>query len=309
MSSDALTGQTVLVTGGAGFVGSHIAAALTSDNEVRVLDSLETGSRSNVPEGATLIEGDIRDERTLAKATEDVNLIFHEAARISVQESIEAPMESHSVNATGTLAVLEQARSHGARVVLASSAAIYGHPEQVPVAESDATTPMSPYGLQKLTLDHYARQYHDLYGLETVALRYFNIYGPRQGGGDYSGVVSIFLDRALAGEEIPVHGDGEQTRDFVFIDDVVRANLEAARTDSVGRSYNIGTGDSITIRELAEQIVEVTGSSSDIVHTEGRSGDIRHSEADISRAESKLGYEPAVSLQDGLAETVEWFQH
>ncbi|AGB38795.1 NAD-dependent epimerase/dehydratase family protein [Natronococcus occultus] len=308
MTTTRPTDRTVLITGGAGFIGSHLANALVDDNEVRILDDLSSGTRATVPEDATLIEGDLRDEATRERATTGVDLIFHEAALVSVQGSVEDPLGSHAINATATLELLEAARREDARVVLASSAAIYGHPEGVPIAETDPKTPASPYGIDKLSVDHYARRYHELYGLETVSLRYFNAYGPGQTAGDYSGVISVFCDQALADEPLTVHGDGGQTRDFVFIDDIVQANLQAATTDQVGGAYNVGTGTSVTIRELAEAIVDVTGSSADITHTEGREGDIRHSRADIAAIRSELGYEPTVSLREGLERTVEWYR-
>ncbi|APX98390.1 NAD-dependent epimerase/dehydratase family protein [Natronorubrum daqingense] len=308
MTTGQPTGRTILITGGAGFIGSHLADALVADNDVRVLDNLTSGERANVPDDATLIEGDLRDDATLERATDGVDLIFHKAALVSVQGSVEAPQTSHEINVDATLEVLEAAREEDARVVLASSAAIYGHPERVPIREGDAKTPSSPYGLDKLSIDHYARQYHDLYGLETVALRYFNAYGPGQTAGDYSGVISIFCEQALRDEPITVHGDGEQTRDFVFVDDIVQANLEAATTDRVGTAYNVGTGTSVTVRDLAETIADVTDSGSEIAHTEGRTGDIRHSEADITTARTALGYEPTVSLRDGLERTVAWLR-
>ena len=308
MTSDRPSDQTILITGGAGFIGSHLANVLVVDNDVRILDNLTTGDRENVPDSATLIEGDLRDEETLDRAIKGADLVFHEAALVSVQGSVEAPLTSHDINSTATLKLLEVARTEDARVVLASSAAIYGHPESVPITEDQSKEPTSPYGLDKLTLDHYARLYHDLYDLETVALRYFNVYGPRQVAGDYSGVISIFIDQALSGEDITVHGDGEQTRDFVYIDDVVQANLKAATTDTVGEAYNVGTGQSVTIRELAELIQDITDTDSDIVHTDARAGDIEHSEADISKAREDIGYKPTVSLREGLEQTIEWYR-
>lgn len=308
MTADRPTDQTILITGGAGFIGSHLAQGLVADNAVRILDSFTTGRRENVPDAAILIEGDLRDDDALTRAIANTDLLFHEAALVSVARSIEAPQTSHEINAEATLALLEAARDENARVVLASSAAIYGHPNQAPITEDHAKTPTSPYGLDKLTLDHYARLYHDLYDLETVALRYFNVYGPRQVAGDYSGVISIFIDQALSGEDITVHGDGEQTRDFVYIDDVVQANLNAATTDAVGEAYNVGTGQSVTIRKLAELIQDITDTNSDIVHTDARTGDIEHSEADISKARADLEYEPTVSLREGLAQTIEWYR-
>ncbi|MDJ1434804.1 NAD-dependent epimerase/dehydratase family protein [Halostagnicola sp. A-GB9-2] len=302
------TDQTILITGGAGFIGSHLATELVADNDVRILDNLTTGERSNIPAEARLIEGNIQENETIEHATENVDVIFHEAALVSVEKSIENPVESHEINATATLNLLEAARNEDARSVLASSAAIYGHPKRTPITESDPKEPTSPYGLDKLTLDQYARQYHDLYGLETVALRYFNAYGPGQVAGDYSGVISVFIDQALSGEDITVHGDGEQTRDFVFIDDVVQANRKAAMTDAVGEAYNIGTGESITIRKLAELIQDITDTNSDIVHTDARTGDIDHSEASISKARKQLDYDPSVSIREGLEQTIEWYR-
>lgn len=303
MDTSQPTDRTILVTGGAGFIGSHLAATLVADNDVRIFDSLTSGTRTNIPTGATLIEGDIRNSESLARAIDGVDLIFHEAALVSVQRSTEIPLTSHGVNVTATLELLEAARNENARVVLASSAAIYGQPNQLPIEEGDTKTPTSPYGIEKLTIDHYGRLYHDLYGLDTVVLRYFNAYGPRQTASDYSGVISIFLQQARNDEPLTIHGDGEQTRDFVFVDDIVQANLLAAETDAVGNAYNIGTGHSVTIHELAETIIEITDSSSEIVYSDGRDGDIRHSEPTIEKAEDKLGYEPRVSLTDGLKRT------
>mgnify|MGYP000182784240 CR=1 FL=1 len=197
------------------------------------------------------------------------------------------------------------ARERDFRVVLASSAAIYGHPETLPVNEPDRKTPTSPYGIDKLTVDHYARTYNDLYDVETVVLRYVNIYGPRQRAGDYGGVVSIFRDQALADDPITIDGDGTQTRDFVHIEDIVEANIRAATTDHVGEAYNIGRGEQTSINELAETIREVTDSASSITRTDPRPGDIEASVADISKARRDLGFEPSVSLREGLKTLVE----
>ncbi|MFC4551473.1 MULTISPECIES: NAD-dependent epimerase/dehydratase family protein [Halorussus] len=294
-----VSNQSVLVTGGAGFVGSHIARALVGDNEVRVLDDCSGGAAENVPDDAELVEGDVRNPETVADAMDGADLVFHEAALVSVEESVNDPRKSHTTNATATLEVLERARAEDARVVLASSAAVYGHPESVPVAEGDAKEPTSPYGIDKLALDHYARRYHDLYGLETVPLRYFNVYGPGQNP-EYSAVVNVFFRQAAEGGPLTIEGDGQQTRDFVHVSDVVRANLLAATTDRVGEPFNVGTGHSVTVEELAETVVEVTNSDAEITHVDPRPGDIDHSEADISKAEDALGYEPTVSLEAGL---------
>ncbi|WP_411968817.1 NAD-dependent epimerase/dehydratase family protein [Haloferax sp. YSSS75] len=295
-----IRGQTILVTGGAGFIGSHIVDALVENNEVRILDNLSSGVASRIPDSATLFEGDIRDSDVVREATAGVDIIFHQAAVVSVSKSVKDPVMCHDVNSTATLRLLEAARSENARVVLASSAAIYGHPSTVPISEEEPASPTSPYGLQKHSLDRYAQLYNELYGVDTVVLRYFNVYGPRQTKGDYSGVITVFLEQALAGDPITVNGDGQQTRDFVFVDDVVQANLSAATTESVGEAYNIGTGNGITIGELAETIRDVTSSGSPIVHTDPRPGDIRYSCADTSSAQSNLGYVPRVSLDEGL---------
>ncbi|QZP39704.1 NAD-dependent epimerase/dehydratase family protein [Halobaculum magnesiiphilum] len=297
-----ITGRTVLVTGGAGFVGSHLARALVRDNEVRVLDDCSTGQPDNVPGDATLYEGDLLDEGLLQDAIDGVDLVFHEAGLVSVPKSVECPVESNRVNVAGTLAVLEAARSVDARVVLASSVAIYGDPETVPVDESHPTRPTSPYATDKLAIDHYARVYHERYGLETVSLRYFNVYGPGQSTGSYAGVVSTFLEQVRSGQPITVEGDGSQTRDFVHVADVVRANLAAATTEHVGEAFNIGTGDSVTIRELAELIADVAGATAGITHVHPRPGDVERSRADISKARRLLGFEPSVDLHTGIAE-------
>ncbi len=301
--SSAPRGQTILVTGGAGFVGSHLAEALVEHNDVRILDDFSAGKRGNVPEGATVIEGDVCDPNILGEAMSGVDTVFHEAAMVSVSKSVEHPLRSHAVTSDGSLVVLDRARREDARVVLASSSAVYGHPESVPIPESACKRPTSPYGIDKLTADQYARRFSDLYGLETVVLRYFNIYGPRQNP-EYSAVVRTFFDRAIRGEDITIEGDGTQTRDFVHVDDVVAANCRAATTDRVGEAFNVGTGTSITVRGLAEAIRRVTDSDSDIVHADPRPGDIDDSRADLTRAREGLGYEPAVSLSDGLESLV-----
>jgi UDP-glucose 4-epimerase len=295
---------TVLITGGAGFIGSHLVDRLLAENEVRVLDDLSTGRREHVHKGATMYVGDLREEETVREAMAGVDVVFHQAATVSVDRSIEVPTETHAVNVGGTLTVLDAARAEDARAVLASSAALYGDPESVPIAESHATESLSPYGLEKLAVDEYARLYHDLYGLKTVALRYFNVYGPRQRGGDYAGVIQAFREQASAGGPLTVHGDGTQTRDFVHVADVVQANRLAAMTDATGTAFNIGTGDSISIRELAELVSDLAGGDVPIEHVETREGDIDRSCADISVARNTLGYEPEVDLREGLSQLI-----
>lgn len=291
------TDQSILVTGGAGFIGSHLVETLAADNDVVVVDNLSGGRREWVDDRATLIEGDVRNEQTVARAVDGVDLIFHQAANVSVQRSVEAPVESHETNVDATLRLLEHARNEDARFVFASSAAIYGTPEAVPIDESDPKRPTSPYGAEKHAADQYCRLYHDLYDVETVALRYFNVYGPRQRGGQYSGVIDVFLDQADRGEDITVHGDGAQTRDFVHVDDVVAANCLAAVNGTPGEAYNVGTGDSISIRALAELVRETTETTSDIVHVDAREGDIEQSRPSIEKIQAELGFEPRRSLE------------
>lgn len=296
-----LDGTTALVTGGAGFIGGHLSTALLERGaSVIVLDHLQTNSRSDVPEDATLIEADIREREALDSALESVDVVFHHAAVVSVGQSVEAPEESHSVNTDASLALLELARKHDARVVFASSSAIYGEPDYTPIDEEHGINPTSPYGIDKATIDQYARRYHDLYDLETVALRYFNAYGPGQKAGDYGGVISIFAEQAREDEPITVDGDGSQTRDFVHVSDIVQANLLALGTDHVGEAFNIGTGTATSIAELAETVRDVTDSESPITYTDPRPGDIDESVADVTKAQEKLGFEPQISLREGL---------
>jgi UDP-glucose 4-epimerase len=303
--------QTILVTGGAGFVGSHLADAVADQNDVIVADDLSAGQRGNVPDAATFRSVDISQSGVLAELTKNVDIVFHQAAVVSVERSINRPMACHDVNTDATLSLLDLARERDFRVVLASSAAIYGHPDSLPIYETDSKAPLSPYGVDKLTIDHYARLYYELYGVETrlyyelygvetVALRYFNIFGPRQRAGDYGGVISVFRRQALADDPITIDGDGTQTRDFIHIDDVVSANLRAAKTDHLGEAYNIGRGKQTSIQTLAELTRDAMDSDSDIVYTEPRPGDIDRSVADISKARRDLDFDPSVSLKTGL---------
>lgn len=303
MGRPTFEGQRILVTGGTGFIGSHIVDRLAPGNEVVVLDDFSAGNPDWVDDRAEVIKSDIRDEAVVGEVVADVDVVFHEAANISVEQSVETPVASHGVNVGGTLNILEAARGSDARVVVASSAAIYGHPDRVPVREDDSKQPASPYGLEKLAVDHYARLYHELYGLETVALRYFNVYGPRQGGGAYSGVIDIFLEQARSGDPITVEGEGAQTRDFVHVEDVVDANVLAARDGTPGAAFNVGTGTETSILELAETIQAVVATDADIEHVEPRVGDVERSCASIANAEADFGYRPSVDLTDGL-ETV-----
>jgi len=293
-------GTSVLVTGGAGFIGSHIADMVVDHADVRILDDLSSGSRDHVPDQATLIEGDISDEDTVERAMDGIDFLFHEAGLVSVPESLERPMDCHEINGTATVRLLEAGRRNDSRVVIASSAAIYGHPGHVPVPEDASKDPQSPYGIEKLSADHYVQTYAAQYDLDAVALRYFNVYGPRQSGGQYSGVISAFVDQARSGGPITVEGDGEQTRDFIHVDDVVDANLRAATIDSAETAFNVGTGTSVTINELAETVRDIVDADVPITHVDPRPGDIRHSKADISRARRELDFDPSIQLADGL---------
>jgi UDP-glucose 4-epimerase len=293
-------GQTVLVTGGAGFIGSHLVSKLTDDNDVRVLDDFSTGRRSALPDGVDVIEGDVRDTDTVERAIDGVDTVFHQAANVSVTASVDRPAETNSVNLDGTVNVLEGAKATDARVVFASSCAVYGDPESLPVSESAPLRPTSPYGIQKAAADRYVRLYAELYGLETVVLRYFNVYGPGRSSGGYSGVIRTFLSQARAGDDVTVEGDGSQTRDFVHVSDVVRANLAAATTDHVGEVFNVSTGTETSIRDLADIIVEAIDSTSDVVHIDPREGDVAHSRGDTERAQSRLGFESTVTPREGI---------
>jgi len=300
MSETGLSGEDIFITGGAGFIGGHLARALTPDNDVTVLDDLSTGRCERVPDEVTFVNGDVRDQRKLKRATRDTDVIFHHAGIVGVEASLRRPTRSNHVNTGASVQLLDYARQYDTRVVLASSAAVYGHPDSIPISEDDALEPTSPYGVDKLAADHYARVFADRYDLPAVVLRYFNVYGPRNGPNPYSAVVETFLEQALAGEPITVHGSGEQVRDFVHVDDVVRANVLAATTDAVGQAYNVASGTSHSIRALAELVQEITGTDSHIVHTDERPGDIERSEADLTRAREQLGYEPTITLQSGL---------
>jgi len=304
-----------LVTGGAGFIGSHIAERLVGSGcEVVVLDNFSTGSRANVSSFADrvrVVEGDVRDLAKVTECATGCDAIFHEAAIVSVPLSIERPQESHDVNIQGTLNVLQAARKTGTRrVVFASSAAIYGDAPALPKNESMRPAPISPYGIEKLTGEHYLSTWARLFNVETVALRYFNVFGPRQDPKSaYSGVISVFVDRIAAGRAITFYGDGSQCRDFVYVSNVVDANLLAITCrEANGRVYNVACGRRTTLLELASVLERATNRSVEKLFAEPRAGDIKDSVADISLARAELGYEPAVSVSEGLRLLVEYVQ-
>ena len=300
-----------LVTGGAGFIGSHLVERLVAEgHRVRVLDNLSTGHRHNLEpllDRVALTVGDIRDAALVQALSAGCDWVFHQAAVVSVPYSVEHPLATHAVNIAGTLNVLQAARAQGVRrVVFACSAAVYGDDAPLPQHEALTPAPASPYGLEKLTGEHYCRLFHRLYGLETVALRYFNVFGPRQDPrSPYSGVISIFVARALSGEAPVIYGDGEQTRDFVFVEDIVRANLLAATTPAAaGRSYNIGRAEATTLNQLVALLGDIAGTRPAPRYAPARTGDVRHSRAAIDRARAELGYAPAVAVAEGLRRLV-----
>jgi UDP-glucose 4-epimerase len=304
----------VLVTGGAGFIGSHLADELVASGaEVVVLDNLVTGRLDNVSPKATFVEGDIAEPDTVARAVEGCELVFHQAALGSVARSVQRPLDSDRTNVHGTLNVLQSAQLAGVRrVVLASSSSVYGGARQVPTPEDVPLVPRSPYAVTKLTGEHYARVFWELHGLETVCLRYFNVFGPRQRpDSQYAAVIPLFADSLLTGHRPNVDGDGLQSRDFTFVADAVQANIRASQapaTDCAGRAYNVARGEPHTLLELLDLLAEAAGVSADPTYGPPRAGDIRHSHADISSARRELGYEPSVSFGAGLARTLEWFR-
>jgi UDP-glucose 4-epimerase len=301
----------VLVTGGAGFIGSHIVEALQGRARVRVLDDFRTGRRENLAGlDCELIEGSVLDPAALARAVEGVDTVFHLAAMVSVPESMRDPAQCVRINAGGTVAVLEAAAAAGARkLVLSSTAAVYGNNPSVPKVESMIPEPMSPYAVTKLDGEYYCSIFQRQGRLETACLRFFNVFGPRQDPrGAYASAIPIFITRALRGEPLAIHGDGLQTRDFIYVKDIAAANLFAATTPGLNGVFNTGYGARTTILDIARDILRLTGSSSPLEHRPEREGDIRHSLADASRL-AAAGFRPAGCLADGLRATVDWYRN
>jgi nucleoside-diphosphate-sugar epimerase len=305
-----------LVTGGAGFIGSHIAQALMADGaRVRVLDDLSTGHSENIEEiGGDLdfIQGSVADEELLNKILEDVEVVFHEAAIPSVPRSVEAPRQTHIASVDGTFSLLVAARDRGVRrVVYAASSSAYGDQPTLPKAEQMLPDPLSPYAVAKLVGEYYCQVFTRVYGLETVSLRYFNVFGPRQDpGSQYSGVVSRFISTLLSNERPVIYGDGEQSRDFTYIDNVVAANLKAASAkEASGKVINVANGQRITLNQLLAELKDLTGKQ-DVTaeYLEPRVGDVRHSLADITLAQEFLEYESKVDLREGLQRTIDWWK-
>jgi UDP-glucose 4-epimerase len=303
----------VLVTGGAGFIGSHLVATLLGRGErVRVLDDLSSGRREFLPQHAALevLEGDLRDPATLDQAVRGVRVIYHQGALRSVPKSVEDPWAYHDVNATGTMRLLLAARAAGVRrLVFASSSSVYGNQPVLPLHEELRPQPIAPYGASKLVGEHYCANFSLHYGLETVSLRYFNVFGPRQDPlSEYAAVVARFVLAAQRGEPLEVHGDGLQTRDFTYVQNVVDANLAAAAAPGMaGHVFNVACGDRLSVLGIAEALETVLGRPLPKRHTPPRAGDVRDTLADISRAKALLGYAPAVSFLEGLRRTVAAF--
>ncbi|MGH7311511.1 MAG: SDR family oxidoreductase, partial [Candidatus Rokuibacteriota bacterium] len=296
----------VLVTGGAGFIGSHLVERLLGDGHaVRVLDNFSTGSRANLPfadrygAALTVIEGDIRDVPTVARALAGVGVVYHQAAMRSVPRSVEDPLGANEHNVTGTLNVLQAARQASVRrVVYASSSSVYGDRPDLPKREDHPPAPISPYAVSKTAGEQYATVWSRLYGVETVGLRYFNVFGPRQDpASEYAAVIPRFILWALRGEPLQVHGDGAQSRDFTYVDNVVEANVLAGRVDGVGGEvFNVGCGARISLLDIVARLEGLLGRRFERQHTPARPGDVRHTLADIDKAKRLLGYSPVVGF-------------
>jgi len=305
--------STYLVTGGAGFIGSHLAEELTRRGErVRIADSFITGKRQNLShlDGIELVEGDLSDLGVARRAVEGADYVLHQAAIPSVPKSVQDPITSNRANIDATLSVLVAARDAGVkRVVYAGSSSAYGDTPTLPKHEDMPTGPLSPYALQKLVGEQYLKLFTNLYGLETVTIRYFNVFGPRQDpSSPYSGVISIFCRALLENRAPTIYGDGEQTRDFTYVVNVVDGVLRACTAEASGMVINVATGSRITLNKLFSTMCELTGRRLQPAYGPARAGDVRDSQADISKAKKVLGYTPLVSFEEGLRRTVEWYR-
>jgi UDP-glucose 4-epimerase len=302
----------VLVTGGAGFIGSNIVRLLVAEGHgVTVLDNLSSGYEANLHpfSGIRFVRGDVRDIEAVRTTMEGAEAVFHLAASVGNKRSIDNPIEDSEINVLGTLKVLEAARGCGVRkVVFSSSAGIFGELKTLPISEDHPVEPDSPYGASKLCAEKMCLAYAKLYGLEVACLRYFNVYGPNQRYDAYGNVIPIFANNILRGIPLTIFGDGEQTRDFVSVHDVARANVDAAMTPKAGGVFNLGSGTRVSINQLAEMVAEAAEVQLNKEHAPPRKGDVRHSLADISRAQATFGFGPAVDLRTGLSEYVAWLK-
>lgn len=305
----------VLITGGAGFIGSHLVRRLVGEGKrVRVLDDLSTGKRANLGDvggDVELIEGTICDEATVARCVRGVDTIFHLAARSSVPRSVAEPAQSHAANATGTLNLLIAARDVGVgRLVYSSSSSAYGDTPTLPKTESMVPSPISPYAVSKLAAEYYCTCFAHCYGMQTVSLRYFNVFGPRQDPNNaYAAVIPAFVSRMVRGERPVIYGDGEQSRDFCYIDNVVEANLLGATVPTVsGEAVNIACGERTSLNQIVGYINEQLGTNLSAVHEPPRAGDVRHSLAALDRAAAVLGYRPKILFAEGLKRSIEWYR-
>jgi UDP-glucose 4-epimerase len=305
-----------VITGGAGFIGSSLVRALLRERagEVAVIDNLLTGHQENLDEVRPQIEfqlADVRSYEQIAGPIRGADVVFHLAAIPSVPRSITEPVPSHEVNVGGTFNVLRAAVEGGVRrVVYAASSSAYGGSEVLPKVETMTPEPKSPYAVQKLAGEYYAQVFYPCFGLETVSLRYFNVYGPRQDpSSPYSGVISVFVKSLLARSQPTIHGDGEQSRDFTFVEDVVDLTLKAARTEGVaGRLYNAGNGNRYTLNQVWDMLQRIEGVEIPALYSQPRAGDVRHSQADTTAAARDLGLQPRFSLEEGLRRTLEWLR-
>lgn len=306
----------VLVTGGAGFIGSNLADELIRQGaKVSILDNLVTGFHENLEEikgDFEFIEGDLNDDEKLLKALEDVSIVFHQAALPSVPRSVENPFETHQACVNGTFNLLLKAKEKGVRrVIYAASSSAYGDQEVLPKVETMFPQPLSPYAAAKLMGEYYCQVFSRVYGLETICLRYFNVFGPRQNPSSmYSGVISRFIDALMSAQTPVIYGDGEQSRDFTFIANVVDANIKAATTTKgIGEVINTANGERITLNQLLEVLKKITDKEAAADFQAARNGDVKHSQADNTRAVEWLGYKKLVKLEDGLRQTIEWWKN
>jgi UDP-glucose 4-epimerase len=303
-----------VVTGGGGFIGSHIVEELLRRKEtVRVIDNFSTGKRENLRtfQAAEIIESDISQDSNLTDYLKGADYVIHQAAIPSVPKSIIDPLRSHQANVNGTLQLLIAARDAGVkRLVYASSSSLYGDSPTLPKHEGMMPNPLSPYGAQKLFAEIYCQVFTKAYRLETVSLRYFNVFGPRQDAtSQYSGVLALFIPAVLEGRRPTIHGDGQQSRDFTYVKNVVHANLLACTVPGVGgQVFNVACGDRITVNSMLQHINKITGKDIQPIYADPRAGDIKHSQADITRAKEHLGYEPQASFEEGLRHTIEWYR-